>query len=407
MTPTDQLRERLKATQAEKSEARDRRAASRRISDQAKAEVAELKVPMAKLTSSPQYKAALRAQDDLRASEAEFEALDDAERGILAMLSDGQPQSGINGPQGEASPPANGWRLAASEFDLRGGRNRVDMQAVDLMRRPMAALTVTPSSDLTAPTIMVPFMQQAQDRRFLYPSFVRNPIDPSVMAISEYRQTGGRTVTGSVERDPVATTEKAKLALKVALETPTLKQFAGVVEEVPTKLFDVVPVLVSFLENELRYQIDIALDAHVLAQIAAAAPAEGKTGSTLIEQSRHGVAAMRALGGNPTILALSPTDAANLDVQTSGANAAYIFATRDSGSASPIWGNTIIEVPNITAPTLIDPQLLGAVYGGAGTLLVDPYTGMDTNEVRVRVEIDALFHVRDIAGAYVIKTPEE
>jgi hypothetical protein len=402
MRPTDQLRERLKAMQAEKSEMRDRRAASRRISEQAKAEVAGLKVPMAKLTSSPQYKAALRAQDDLRALEAELEALDDAERGILAMLSDGQPRSGVNGPQGDATPPSNGWARAAGEFDLRAGRNRADMEAADLMRSPMASLTVTPSSDLTAPTVSVPFMQQAQDRRFLYPSFVRNPTDPSVMAISEYRQTGGRTVTGSVERDPIATTEKAKLALKVELETPTLKQFAGVIEEVPMKLFDVVPVLVAFLENELRYQIDLALDAHVLAQIAAATPAEGKTGATLIEQSRHGVAAMRGVGGNPTILALSPTDAADLDTQTSGADAAYIFATRDSGSASPLWGNTIIEVPDITAPMLIDPQLLGAVYGGRGTLLVDPYTGMDTNEVRVRVEIEALFHVRDIAGAYVI-----
>ena len=51
---------------------------------------------------------------------------------------------------------------------------------------------------------------------------------------------------------------------------------------------------------------------------------------------------------------------------------------------------------------LIDPAVLGVLYTGTGTILTDPYSAMERNLVRVRIEGEALFHVRDIAGAYVI-----
>lgn len=51
--------------------------------------------------------------------------------------------------------------------------------------------------------------------------------------------------------------------------------------------------------------------------------------------------------------------------------------------------------------------MLGVLYRGRASILVDPYSGMDTNDVRLRVEMEALLHVRDvIAGAYVIEAAE-
>jgi hypothetical protein len=41
----------------------------------------------------------------------------------------------------------------------------------------------------------------------------------------------------------------------------------------------------------------------------------------------------------------------------------------------------LIEVPGLAEPTLIDPALLGVLYVATGTLLVDIYTGLSTNEV--------------------------
>ena len=56
---------------------------------------------------------------------------------------------------------------------------------------------------------------------------------------------------------------------------------------------------------------------------------------------------------------------------------------------------------------VLDPAMLGVLYRGRASILVDPYSGMDTNDVRLRVEMEALLHVRDvIAGAYVIEAAE-
>ena len=48
------------------------------------------------------------------------------------------------------------------------------------------------------------------------------------------------------------------------------------------------------------------------------------------------------------------------------------------------------------------PALLGILFAGTGTITIDPYTGLKTNTVRMRLEIQALLHVRSPAGAYVI-----
>ena len=64
----------------------------------------------------------------------------------------------------------------------------------------------------------------------------------------------------------------------------------------------------------------------------------GSTGANLVEQIRNGIAAMNALGTNRTIVALSPADSVELDLFTTGADDAYAFALRDSGSSSPLFG---------------------------------------------------------------------
>jgi hypothetical protein len=73
------------------------------------------------------------------------------------------------------------------------------------------------------------------------------------------------------------------------------------------------------------------------------------------------------------------------------------------GSGVPIWSLLVREVPSLSDPLLVDPALLGLSYVGTGEVLVDPYSAMTTNQVRARAEIEAAFHVRNIAqGAYVI-----
>ena len=358
---------------------------------------------------SAAYRAAdkARAEHDAAAKDlAELRGEHEALLSVFGQLGHGRRGRDGNGPRSGDFGEGRGWAHAARELSIADGRLRVDMPTRDLLA---AGFNVTPGEGLTAPAIPVPgLMQKAQARQFLFTAFPPGEVEPGDLALTEWRQSGSRSVTGSVERDPVSTGEKAKLELSVELATPSLKQWAAFVDEVPSKLFDAVEAFQAFLESELAYQLQLAVDAHCLAQIETAAPPAGSEGATLIEQVRNAIAAMRGLGANPTVLALNPTDAAALDVQKSGseANQQYVFATRATGSSSPLFGCNVVEVANLEAPTLVDPALAGVLYLGDAAVLADPFSGMTENTVRIRCEADGLLHIRDIAGLYVIEGGE-
>jgi hypothetical protein len=211
----------------------------------------------------------------------------------------------------------------------------------------------------------------------------------------------GRQVTGEVERDPLATTEKANLSLGVELVEDRVSQFAAFVDEIPVKLLNIEDALAAFLRSEMRWQIDLAVDQHAIEKILDSVPPSGSTGSDLIAQVRNARAEMVDAGANPTALAVNPTTASSLDLTQHG-DGEYLFVTREAGSASPLWGARIVEVPGLADPILIDPPMLGVFYDAMGTVLIDPYTGASTNVVRIRSEIEALMHVRNPNGAFVV-----
>jgi hypothetical protein len=96
---------------------------------------------------------------------------------------------------------------------------------------------------------------------------------------------------------------------------------------------------------------------------------------------------------------LNPSDAATLDLQADAGG--FIFPTRDTGSASPLWGLRVVERigAGTEAPYLIDPQMLGRFYLGTLRFEVDPYTGFSKNLSTLRLEVKSLFHVRNAKGA--------
>jgi len=83
---------------------------------------------------------------------------------------------------------------------------------------------------------------------------------------------------------------------------------------------------------------------------------------------------MRAVGANPTLAAINPDDAAALDLSTTGADDAYVFALRATGNSSPLWGLRFIEGRNVPPGSvyLIDPAPLGIFHQGTSTFLADP-----------------------------------
>jgi hypothetical protein len=69
-----------------------------------------------------------------------------------------------------------------------------------------------------------------------------------------------------------------------------------------------------------------------------------------------------------------------------------------------VFGLRFIEAKNVPEGSihLIDPRVLGLFYVGPSRFLADPYTGLKKNLTSLRLEQLALFHIRNVAGAYIV-----
>jgi len=388
-------REELAAVEERVRELRAEKARRRKLADSAKQAYAALP------DDAPDSAAFQIAQDtasSLKSIERELEEAAEEQTTLLKELGDAEAGQG-----GVAFSGVNGWREVARHLNVESGEFRADVPLGALMQ-PMAAFDG--SVDVASsriPAARAPFVQQPVDRRYVYPVLPRESLDAGVLAVVEFRQDGASgTVSGDVVRDPVSVEPKAELDIGITAASEDVEQFAITIDNVPQVLFSAEPALQAFLQTRMQRILDLAIDTHVLDQVQAASPPSGSSGTGLIEQVRNALAASRALGANPSVVALNPDDAAGLDLHTASGSGEFTFATRDAGSASPLWSLQIVESPSVTDPMLIDPGLLGALYAGASTITIDPYTGLKTNTVRLRLEIQALFHVRAIAGAFQI-----
>ena len=61
-----------------------------------------------------------------------------------------------------------------------------------------------------------------------------------------------------------------------------------------------------------------------------------------------------------------------------------MFALRDSGSSSPLFGLRVIETAAVTEPVLIDTAVLELLYVGQAKFEVDPYSGFTESLSTVR-----------------------
>ncbi len=294
----------------------------------------------------------------------------------------------------------NGASSSGSDF-----AQSVISAGFDLKTRPSVTIPLT-SALTKAPTLPSvgdwnrrgpDLVAMGGDERFLNSVLLRESVDGET-AVQDFKQTA-RTVTGSVQRALDATTDKASLDVTLTLVTETLVQQAIIIPDVPNAVLESIAPLRNFLSAEGTFQINKALDAHAMSQIVAATPPFGQSGADLIAKLRNGIASMRAEGANPTVAVVNPTDAATLDLAADAGG--YVFATRDVGSSSPLWGLRVVERigAGTEAPYLIDPQMLGRFYMGTLRFEADPYSGFKKNLTTLRLEVKALYHVRNAKGA--------
>jgi hypothetical protein len=251
------------------------------------------------------------------------------------------------------------------------------------------------SSWARLPGVLVPL---GMDQRFLYPNLPTESAGQS-STILDWKQSA-RTLTGTVARTLNAVTAKATLDVTVAAVTEDLQQFAVVLAAIPNQILQSIPAFTDYMNGEGQFQIAKAIDTHVLAQIVAATPSFSNTGTTLVDKIRTQIGTMRGNGANPTLVVLNPTDSTSLDLLADAGG--YKFPLRDTGTSSPLFGCRVIErIGGGSDPIyLIDPEMLGRLYIGDMSFDADPYTGFASNTTSLRVEVNAIYHVRNVQGAY-------
>ena len=238
------------------------------------------------------------------------------------------------------------------------------------------------------------------DRRWLYPNLVSQSVGDEA-AVSDFRQTV-RSLTGSVQRNLDAVTTKANVDTTLTLVSENLSQFAITVDQIPNAVLESISTARDWLNNEMQFQIQKALDAHCFSQIVASSPPFGTSGSDTISKVRNAIASMRAEVANPDLLVMNATDAAALDLSTSGTSTPYLFAVREPGGASPLFGLRVIERTSAAGnevPYLVDSNVLGRLYLGSMRIDADPFSNFTENLTTLRCELKALMHIRSAKGA--------
>jgi hypothetical protein len=296
---------------------------------------------------------------------------------------------------GEVETRTLGGEILKRGWDLKTNPS-ITISADDLVETRAQTVPAV-NSWARLPGVLVPL---GQDDRFLFPR-LNTTSTGEATTVLDWKQSV-RTLTGTVARTLNAVSAKATLDTTTAAVVEDLQQFAVVLPTIPNQILESIPAFTDFMNTEGSFQIAKALDTHVLTQIVASTPLFSNTGTTLIDKIRTQIGTMRGSGANPTILVLNPTDATSLDLLADAGG--YVFATRATGTSSPIYGTTVVErIGGGSDPIyLIDPDMLGVLYMGSMRFDADPYTGFTTNTTNLRVEVNALFHVRNSQGAYRI-----
>lgn len=333
----------------------------------------------------------VRKTHELEVLNAKFKAATPPQSDFQRALSSGTIDAGMftdtrSGAKGLAGA------VADAHFHYKSNSS-VTLSGSDVF----AKANVFPAStalSVTGPGDIVPL---GRDTRFLWPTLPQEDAGTNT-AVSDFVQSA-RTLTGTVERAVDATTTKANLDVTIAATVEAIKQFAVTINSVPNVVLESMSQMGAFLAGQGQFQVNKALDDHVLAQIVAASPAFGNTGSTTIEKVRNAITSMRALGANPDVLVINPTDLAALELLQDG-DGRYQFPINGTGTG-PLWGLRVVErVGGGTDPMyLLDTRILGQLYLGRVKFDADPYTEFKKNLTTLRVEMNALFHIRNIQGA--------
>lgn len=219
---------------------------------------------------------------------------------------------------------------------------------------------------------------------------------PTILATQTAAVTvEGRTFNATlVEPSATPAAKVAEKAAKPSAVTITtspvaLNKYAGIANFTTENQIDtdaLVPALASVISRS-------ALMAYDADCITALGQQHGETasGATWPDAILSGIGTVAANGGSPGLLVLSAADYAAA-VQSPGIG----YASDPATGAVALFGLSIVLAASLAAGTgyVVDPAACLAAEGADGPFaVVDPYTGLGTNEIRLAVEWFAGFVV--------------
>jgi hypothetical protein len=168
------------------------------------------------------------------------------------------------------------------------------------------------------------------------------------------------------------------------------------------------PAFRDLVDGDMTTAYEDSLDDLLVTTLVDNAGTTDDDGADLFEKLRKAVTAIQAEGFNPSIAAVSPEDAEELDLSRAGSGGdptegPFLLTPSPRSSAfTPLWSLTLRIVKNLpSGPIVLDPSVV-RVYVDNPVFSADPFTGFSVNTTRFRFEGPAIPVVRQPAGVYVV-----
>ena len=185
--------------------------------------------------------------------------------------------------------------------------------------------------------------------------------------------------------------DKPETSTVAEVVNPALKQIATVSTGTPNVLL-ANDNFRSWVNGDLTLAFRRAVDAHIVAQVAAASIPNGDGGLGPYESILYAQETVRAAGYNPTLIVCSPGDALMISLLQHSSGVSYVF-----GQELP----TMVVTPSIGDDDgfVCDPTALGTLYLSPFTLAAFEEAAGKTNASTVRAEANGLFIVQRPSAA--------
>jgi HK97 family phage major capsid protein len=186
-------------------------------------------------------------------------------------------------------------------------------------------------------------------------------------------------------------TQKPTSTYTLSEEEATVQQFAHLSEFVTNSLFEDASMLMGWLQSEMSYGLDLAIEADAVATIIADPGILTQVFATDIFTSiRKGVTKLQKSPNfiTPTIMLLAPEDAEAIDLEQDGQQRYYFEGPKGAGS-SPVWSVPVLVTDAAVrgSALLMNPGAgLRRYVRGTAKFDIDALTNFDVNETRCRLE---------------------